>query len=120
MMEQIKLGIPQRYTLFLNMMRHVPLWLYYFLVSKTGKGVFASYLYTSTGDNFNNLRSLFGEPIRDISMIPALTFPPGLTFVFLKHDDQLSVNIAYSPDSVNPDELDFIEAQIKQLLITEH
>lgn len=120
MMEQIKLRIPQRYTMFLNMMRHVPLWLYYFLVSKTGKGVFASYLYTSTGDNFNNLRSLFGEPIRDISMIPALTFPPGLTFVFLKHDDQLSVNIAYSPDSVNPDELDFIEAQIKQLLITEH
>ncbi len=118
MMEQIKQGIPQRYTMFLNMMRHIPLWLYYFLVSRTGKGVFASFLYTSTGDNFNNLRSLFGEPIRDISMIPALTFPPGLTFVFLKHDDQLSVNIAYSPDIISQQDLDLIEQEIKTTLLS--
>ncbi len=118
MMDQIKEGIPQRYTLFLNMMRHIPLWLYYFLVSKTGKGVFASFLYTSTGDNFNNLRSLFGEPIRDISMIPALTFPPGLTFVFLKHDDELGVNIAYSPDTISSSDLLFIEQQLKEILLS--
>lgn len=117
MMEQIKRGVPQRYTMFLNMMRHVPLWLYYFLVSKTGKGVFASFLYTSTGDNFNNLRSLFGEPVRDINMVPALTFPPGLTFVFLKHDDQLSVNIAYSPDIIHQEHLDFIEKELKITLL---
>lgn len=120
MMDQIKDGIPQKYTLFLDMMRHVPLWLYYFLVSKTGKGVFASFLYTSTGDNFNDLRSLFGEPIRGINMIPALTFPPGLTFVFLKHDDQLSVNIAYSPDTISKTDLDFIEQQLKQILPGDH
>lgn len=120
MMDQIKAGIPKHYTLFLDMMRHVPLWLYYFLVSKTGKGVFASFLYTSTGDNFNNLRSLFGEPIRDINMIPALTFPPGLTFVFLKHDDELSVNIAYSPDIITYDDLYLIEQKIKQTLLSDH
>jgi len=118
MMSQIKEGIPQRYTMFLNMMRHVPLWLYYFLVSKTGKGVFASFLYTSTGDNFNNLHSLFGEPIRDINMIPALTFPPGLTFVFLKHDDELSVNIAYSPDTINNNDLTFIEQKLKETVLS--
>jgi len=119
-MSQIKDGIPQRYTMFLNMMRHVPLWLYYFLVSKTGKGVFASFLYTSTGDNFNDLRSLFGEPIRAINMIPALTFPPGLTFVFLKHDDELSVNIAYSPDTVNSNDLTFIEQNLKETVLSNY
>lgn len=118
MMSQIKDGIPQRYTMFLNMMRHVPLWLYYFLISKTGKGVFASFLYTSTGDNFNGLHSLFGEPIRDINMIPALTFPPGLTFVFLKHDDELSVNIAYSPDTINSNNLNFIEQKLKETVLS--
>jgi hypothetical protein len=120
MMSQIKDDIPQKYTLFLDMMRHVPLWLYYFLVSKTGKGVFASFLYTSTGENFNDLRSLFGEPIRGINMIPALTFPPGLTFVFLKHDDQLSVNIAYSPDIISKPDLVFIEQLLKQILPGDH
>ena len=120
MKSQIGDGIPQRYTMFLNMMRHIPLWLYYFLVSQTGKGVFASFLYTSTGDNFNELRSLFGEPLRDLNMIPALTFPPGLTFVFLKHDDELNINIAYSPDIINNNELHLIEEKIKEILLADY
>lgn len=118
MKAQIKDGIPQRYTMFLNMMRYVPLWLYYFLISRTGKGVFASFLYTSTGDNFNELRSLFGESVKNITMIPALTFPPGLTFVFLKHDEALNINIAYSPEIISNNELILIEERLRELLLT--
>ncbi|MBL7701586.1 MAG: hypothetical protein JNM14_05015 [Ferruginibacter sp.] len=120
MKSQIGDGIPQRYTMFLNMMRHIPLWLYYLLVSRTGKGVFASFLYTSTGDNFNELTHLFGEPLRDLNMIPALTFPPGLTFVFLKHDNKLNINIAYSPDVITDNDLHLIEEKIKQALLAEY
>jgi len=120
MTSQIKDGIPQKYSMFLNMMRHMPLWLYYFLISRTGKGVFASFLYTSTGDNFNNLKSLFGEPIRNLNMIPALTFPPGLTFVFLKHDNELNINIAYSPDVINNNDLHLIEEKIKEILLADY
>lgn len=118
MKAQIRDGIPQRYTMFLNMMRYVPLWLYYFLISRTGKGVFASFLYTSTGDNFNKLHSLFGEPVKNINMIPALTFPPGLTFVFLKHDEALNINIAYSPEIISNNELILIEERLRDLLLT--
>jgi hypothetical protein len=120
MTEQIRNKMPQKYTLFLNMMRHIPLWLYYFLISRTGKGTFASFLYTSTGDNFNELRSLFGEPLRDLTMIPALTFPPGLTFVFLKHDDALNINIAYSPDIISNNDLHLIEQKIKEILLANY
>jgi len=120
MTEQIKDRMPQKYSMFLNMMRHIPLWLYYFLISRTGEGTFASFLYTSTGDNFNELRSLFGEPLRDLAMIPALTFPPGFTFVFLKHDDELNVDIAYSPDVINDNDLHLIEQNLKELLLAEY
>ncbi len=120
MKSQIAGRIPQRYTMFLNMMRHIPLWLYYFLVSKTGRGVFASFLYTSTGDNFNELGSLFGESLRDLNMIPALTFPPGLTFVFLKHFNELNINIAYSPDVISDEELQIIEEKLKQTLLAQY
>lgn len=120
MKSQIADSIPQRYTMFLNMMRHIPLWLYYFLISRTGKGVFASFLYTSTGDNFNELRSLFGEPLNDLSMIPALTFPPGLTFVFMKHDNQLSINIACSPDIINNNDLLLIDQNIREILLADY
>ena len=120
MTAQIKDGIPQKYSMFLNMMRHIPLWLYYFLISRTGKGVFASFLYTSTGDNFNDLKSLFGETIRSINMIPALTFPPGLTFVFLKHDDELHVNIAYSADIISNNDLLLIEQKLNGILLADY
>ena len=116
MTSQIKDGIPQKYAMFLNMMRHIPLWLYYFIISRTGKGVFASFLYTSTGDNFNDLKSLFGEPIKNIIIIPALTFPPGLTFVFLKHDEAININIAYSPEIISDNELHLIEQKLKENL----
>jgi len=120
MMAQIKDDMPRKYSMFLDMMRHIPLWLYYFLISRTGKGTFASFLYTSTGDNFNELRSLFGEPLRDLTLVPALTFPPGLTFVFLKHDDELNVNIAYSPDIISNNDLHLIEQKIKEILLADH
>ncbi len=120
MTQQIKDRIPQKYSMFLNMMRYAPLWLYYFLIYNTNKGVFASFLYTSTGDNFNDLKSLFGKPVKNINMIPALTYPPGLTFVFLKHDEVLNLNIAYSPDIINNNELVLIEEKIKEILLADH
>ena len=120
MTAQIKDNMPQKYSMFLNMMRHIPLWLYYFLISRTGEGTFASFLYTSTGDNFNELRSLFGEPLSDLAMVPALTFPPGFTFVFLKHDDELNVDIAYSPDVINDNDLHLIEQNLKELLLADY
>lgn len=120
MIAQIKDNMPRKYSMFLNMMRHIPLWLYYFLISRTGEGTFASFLYTSTGDNFSELRSLFGEPLRDLTLIPALTYPPGLTFVFLKHDDSLDVNIAYSPDIISDNDLHLIEMKIKEILLADY
>lgn len=120
MSTQIKKRKPQKYTLFLNMMRHLPLGLYYRFINYSGRGVFASFLYTSTGENFADLKTLFGQPIRDISILPALTFPPGLTFVFLKHINGLNVNIAYSPDIISKDELQEIEKDLEQLLLANY
>lgn len=117
MTDQIRQGMPKKYDRLLSMMRHIPLGLYYFLISRTGEGSFASFLYTSTGDNFNQMNHLFGEPVTEISMIPALTFPPGFTFVFMKHDDELSLNISYSPDVITEAELNFVVKEIKALLL---
>jgi hypothetical protein len=120
MVNQIKNNMPKKYSMFLNMMRHIPLWLYYFLISKTSDGVFASFLYTTSGDKFVNLKTLFGEAIVDISLIPSLTFPPGLTFVFLNYNDKLNVNVTYTPDIINKSELQLIEQKIKEILLADY
>ena len=53
-------------------------------------------------------------------MIPALTFPPGLTFVFLKHDNAFDINIAYSADVINENELNYIEQKLKEILLADY
>lgn len=117
MSEQIKTGMPKKYNKLLNMMRHFPLGLYYFLINRAGKGTFASFLYSSTGDNFNTLETLFNIPVRDLTIFPSSTFPPGLTFSFLKHKNKLNINIAYSSEIISNIELNTLEKGLKKLLL---
>ncbi len=117
MTEQIRIGMPKKYNMLLAMMRHFPLWLYYFLISHTGEGTFASFLYTSTGDNFKDMKEIMGEPVSGIGMETALTFPPGFTFNFLKFNDCLNLHISYSPEVISNEELTFVATGIKELLL---
>lgn len=117
MTEQMKQNMPQQYGMLLNMLRHIPLWLYYFLINRTGEGTFASFLYSSTGEYFNNVTDLFGEKVEQLTIFPSPTFPPGLTFSFLKHDDALNINIAYSSDIISNIELETIENKLRSLLL---
>jgi hypothetical protein len=86
-------------------------------VNRSGKGSFASFLYSSTGETFNNIKTLFGETVSGLTIFPSPTFPPGLTFSFLKHREALNINIAYSPDIVNYEELNWIELDLKNILL---
>lgn len=117
MTDQMRDKMPQRYSMLLNMMRHLPLNLYYFLVNQRGKGAFASFLYSSTGDSFNRIDSFMGLPVDHLTIYPSPTFPPGLTFSFLKHRDTLNVNIAYSPDIIPAADLQLLISRLRQLLL---
>jgi NRPS condensation-like uncharacterized protein len=119
MTDQIKNKMPQKYSMLQTMMRHIPLRLYYFLVNRAGEGNLASFLYSSTGENFNHIKTFFGEYVSDLTIFPSPTFPPGLTFSFLKHNDALNINIVYSPDIVNKFELNAIEQDLKNKLKAE-
>jgi len=118
MTEQLKNKRPQQYSNLLNMMRHIPVWLYYKLVNKTGEGTFTSFVYSATGEGFNNHTNLMGYNVTGLTIYPSPTFPPGLTFSFLKFNNALNINIAYSPDIINTFEIELIEAELKKLLAT--
>lgn len=120
MAAQLKDEMPRKYNMLLQMMRHIPLGLYYFLISRTGEGSFASFLYSSTGNNFSKLDTFLGEPVQMLTIFPSSTFPPGLTFSFLRHKDALNINIAYSSDIISNIELDFIEAHLPKLLLSDY
>ena len=118
MTEQIKNKRTQQYSNLLNMMRHIPVWLYYKLVNKTGEGTFTSFVYSATGEGFNKQLSFAGHEVTGLTIYPSPTFPPGLTFSFLKFNNTLNINIAYSPDIIDTFEITFIEEELKKLLDT--
>ena len=120
MTEQMKDGMPKKYGMLLNMLRHIPLGLYYFLINRTGEGTFASFLYSSTGETFNPFDTMFGETVTGLTIFPTPTFPPGLTFSFLKHSNALNINIAYSSDIISNIELNTIATKLRELLLAEN
>jgi hypothetical protein len=117
MAEQLKKQIPQRYTRLLNMMRHIPLSLYYYLISRTGKGAFSSFLYSTTGNNYNDFQTLFGYRVQRMTVYPCPTYPPGLTFIFTRHLHALNISFAYLPSVLDKSALDELLTDLKQLLL---
>lgn len=117
MADQMKVDMPRSFEKLLNMMRYFPLWLYYFLINKEGKGNFASFLYTTTGENFNQVPTLFGKRVSQLNLIPASTYPPGLTFIFLRHQQLLNINISYSPEVLSDLEMNELETDLKGMLL---
>lgn len=120
MAEQIKIEMPKKYNVLLNMMRNLPLNLYHFLVNRSGKGVVSSFLYTSAGEGMWDMNTLMNNPINDILIIPPLTFPSGITFSFLRHNNTLKMNIVYCENTINNNELTLIESKINETLLGDY
>lgn len=114
---QLKIGMPYKYSLLLNLMRHIPLSLYSFLTTFSSRGVVASFLYSSAGEDLRDMNTLMQQDATDIVVIPPFIYPPGLAFSFLRHHNCLKMNIAYCESSINKNELNLIEASIKEILL---
>lgn len=112
--------MPKKYNMLLNMMRHIPLKLYHFLSTNASKGVVASFLYSSAGEDFRDLNSLTNKPANDVLILPPSTFPPGLTFSFLRFNGNLKMNIVYCEDTISTKELDLIELNIKKYILGDY
>ncbi len=117
MAEQLKMEMPKKYEMLLNMMRYIPSKLYYHLVNRPGDGAMASFLYTSTGQGINDMKSLLGTPLNDITIYPPKTYPPGLTFAFYTYGNALKLTIAYSTASITSTDIFEVEKKLRQLTL---
>lgn len=120
MSEQLRMDMPNKYNLLLKMMRHIPIWLYSFLTTYSSRGVVASFLYSSAGEDMRDMNALLLNKATDILVIPPYIYPPGLTFSFLRHNNCLKMNIAYCESSLTNQELQVLENGIKEKLLQEN
>jgi len=117
MMSQIKEEISTHYNNLLSLMSRFPIWLYSKMVNKTGEGTMSSFLFSSTGHYLNNFRNFMGAGIETVDIFPTATFPPGLTFSVLLHDNKLKINMVYSEGCITQTELENLTTKIRSLLL---
>jgi hypothetical protein len=117
MMSQIKEEISVHYNNLLSLMSRFPIWLYSMMVNKTGEGTMSSFLFSSTGNYINEFKNFMGAGVETIDIFPTATFPPGLTFSFLMHKNQLKINIIYSEGCISQVEFENLATSIRTLLL---
>lgn len=115
--DQLKQEMPKRYNMLQDMMRHLPGNIYYKLINRPGEGALASFLYTATGEGIGDMKSFFNIPVNDMVIYSPQTFPPGLTFLFLRFDNTLKVNISYSDAVITESELRSIETDLRTIFL---
>jgi hypothetical protein len=117
MNDQLKQEMPKKYNKLLDLMKYIPASLYYRLVNRPGEGSLASFLFTATGEGIGDLKTFFDRPVKDVVIYEPQTFPPGLTFLFLRFNNTLKVNISYSDSVVSPEELATLEASLRSIFL---
>jgi len=117
MTEQLNMEMPKKYNLLLDMMRHIPTGLYHLLATRSSKGAVSSFLFTSAGEGIWDMKKLMEHPFSDVAIIPPFTFPPGLTFSFLRINNSLKMNIVYAEHCFDQNELNFIVTKLRSILV---
>ena len=117
MAHQLKIEMPKKYNMLLNMMRHIPINLYSFLTTRSSKGVVASFLYSSAGEDFRDMTSLLHDATAEITIIPPFTYPPGLTFSFLRQNNALKMTLVYCENTLSTKDLSLLETHIQKNLL---
>ena len=63
------------------------------------------------------MNKLMEFPFSDITIIPPFTYPPGLTFSFLRIDNSLKMNLVFAEQGIDENDLNFIETKIRSILV---
>lgn len=114
---QIKEKISTHYNNLLSLMSRFPIWLYSKMVNKTGEGTMSSFLFSSTGHYLNDFRNFMGAGIETVDIFPTASFPPGLTFSVLLHNNKLKINLIYSEGCISQVELGNLSVNLRNLLL---
>lgn len=113
MMDEMKINLPSNYKVFLDFMRYFPLWLYYFLVRVNSDKNFASFLYSSTHSNFDQLTNHFNGLVTEINIMAPVVFPPGVTLSFVRQNEQIIANIAYASNCLSEAEYEHLAKSLR-------
>ncbi len=117
--EQVKLGIPQKYSNMLRFLRRLPIRFYYRLVKRPNGESLSGMLY-SQSPSHESLSNFLGCRVTDITALPPNTTPPGISFQITTFDNRLKLLIQYSESCFTKAEIENLLTTIEKELIEEN
>jgi len=119
MTEQIRDRFPEACMAALEMFKPLPLWYYMHHLGKPTRGKFASLSFSDSGEICPGMTEFCGGRILDAThLIPCWRWP-GLTLLFLRFANQLSVEVSWVNDCLSPAEVDGLERDLRKALLEE-
>jgi hypothetical protein len=117
MKTQIKEDIPGKYNSLMHFLRRVPGKIYYRFIKGPHGGALASFLFTVAPEHPVDFNTFMTRHIDDARNLPPITYPPGLTFAFAKHDTKTRIFVGYTKELYSDAEIAQLSNRIAELLV---
>ena len=117
MVDQVRKGIPKAYDILMNYLKWLPSSLYYQLIKGPQGKSLSGFLCTFAEDHPSELSQFEGQNVLDALSFPPNTYPPGLTFAFMRFQNKLQLMMLYYEEALSEKEAAIIEQQIKYELV---
>ena len=114
---QIQKEISPKFLSMLDVMRHLPLGFYRFLVKSTSSKTMSPFLFSSSGDTNWELEKSINFPLNDISVFAPFSYPPGIVFSALQFDRKIKLRISYADLIFSEEEIVFLKKELRQTLL---
>ena len=117
MVNQVKKGLPKAYDVLMNYLKRIPSGLYYNLIKGPQGDSLSGFLFTLAEDHPKELLKFGNQKVLNALSFPPNTYPPGLTFAFMRFEEKLQLMILYYDEVLKENEAKLLENKIKYELI---
>ena len=117
MVNQVRKGMPKAYDVLMNFIKRIPSSLYYQLIKGPQGRSLSGFLCTVAEEHPAELFNFDGLKVLDALSFPPNTYPPGLTFAYMRFHGQLQLMMLYYDEVLSESEANSLENQIKFELI---
>lgn len=120
MKEQVAAAVPYSYAEMMSIFRRLPLPVYSWLLSGPTKGQLASFFFSYTGECCPKMKTFLGYPIRQVTHLAPTTNIPGLSVVFMRHNNCLKATVSFRNALLSFAELEIFKEIVREHLLWGH
>lgn len=116
MIDQMRKDIPASFSIMMDLLLRVPLWLYEKIVKSPTHGALASFFFSDTGKTLDDFNVFCGLPVSNAIHYPPNSSHPGFTIIFMDFQQKLHAIIAYTETTVSKEDIFWFESSLRKNL----